>query len=300
MRPKAPQGDIVLGAFTPSDPLTAARRERIEKVIPFLETEGIRVVFGRRALRSQASDGASLAEDLMELAENPSVNALIATCGGKTSNALLPHLRYEVFAQVRKPIIGFSDVGVILNAITARTGLVTFYGPNVLSRLEESRDTSLKVLRKGYGSGVRSCSGSVCVVPGRSEGILIGGNLSTFTTSIAGSVYEPRSDRTILFWEAGSKDWRLIDQYLGALAVRGTLQSISGMLIGKIGEDPLLTSDEIAFLKARLQHLRVPVLWMPSFGHGHSENLAWPIGASVVLDASAEVVRLTERFVDED
>lgn len=290
----------IIGAFTPADPITSSRRPKIERGVSLLKSSGFAIKFGKNAYRqlghvsAPAKDRAS---DINDLVSDPDVSALIATTGGKGSNALLDLVDYDSILAARKPIIGFSDVGVLLNAITARTRLITFYGPNVLSKLDESEHYMLSELKSPSVNGIRSSNHGETIVEGVTEGRLIGGNLSTFTVSIAGTDNEPQFDRTILFWEAGSRDWRLIDQYICALRIRGVLNRIVGMVIGRLGEDDNLSNMERGLLHEWLGGLKLPVLRMPIFGHGRTENPIWPIGGLARLDATNGTLALLEPLV---
>ena len=291
----------VVGAFTPSDPITEHRGSGIERGVSLLRSSGLNVRFSRNAFGCVGHVSAAAetrAADMADLATDNRIHALMATCGGKCSNAVIVHLDYDLLLRARKPVTGFSDAGVILNAITAQTGLVTFYGPNVLSKLHETTHYALGSLRKPQSHELRESAHAIMLAPGTVEGRLIGGNLSTFTISIAGTEFEPRFPQTILFWEAGTRDWRLIDQYLTALEIRGVMSRICGMLIGKIGESAELHPAEQSFLRDRLKRFRIPVLWMPTFGHGDAENPIWPIGGLVRLDATFAKVICLEPFVD--
>src|ERR1043166_7877099 len=114
----------VIGAFTPADPITPPRRKRVERGVELLKSAGFETKFGRNAFRQIGHVSAppqDRASDINDLVRDMEVRALIATSGGKCSNALLDLLDYDAILASRKPIIGFSDVGVLLNAITART-----------------------------------------------------------------------------------------------------------------------------------------------------------------------------------
>lgn len=298
--PKAINGEGTLGAFTPSDPVTPTRKTQIERGVRLLSSYGFNVKFAKHAFIQRGYISASPEEraaDITQLASDGEIDALIATCGGKSSNALLHLLNYEVIFSSQKPIMGFSDVGVLLNAITAKTGLITFYGPNVLSKLHESDHSNLSSLKYVFNEDVRTCARSETINEGVIEGRLIGGNLSTFTISVAGTIYEPKYEKAILFWESGSRDWRLIDQYISALQIRGVLDRIHGMLIGKIGEDDDLSEDENWLLKYLLRDFTKPILRLPMFGHGKTENPLWPIGGLARLDATNKTVTLLEPIV---
>ena len=282
---RLPDSNVTIGGFSPSDPLIGHRLERAASIVRHLRQFDISVSFSSHALQSddgQSVAAAMRASDIHDLALDVSVHALIGACGGKASSQLLDLLDYRLLAKARKPIIGFSDVGVILNAITAKTGLVTFYGPNVLSKLNESKHSNLSALRTGVQRPVEN-EHAVQLVPGTAEGRLVGGNLSTFTIAISGTGFEPIFDSTILFWESGTRNWRDIGQYLTALHLRGTLGRIKGMLIGKIGDCYSLSDSERRFLLQFLAHLNIPILFSPFFGHGPADNPPLPIGGAVQL-----------------
>ena len=54
------------------------------------------------------------------------VKAILAVTGGYNANELLPYLDFELIAKHPKIICGYSDFTSLANAITAKTGLVTF------------------------------------------------------------------------------------------------------------------------------------------------------------------------------
>jgi muramoyltetrapeptide carboxypeptidase len=63
---------------------------------------------------------------------NPEVGAVVATSGGWTSLALLPHLDTDLLARHPTAFVGHSDLTVLLNVMTAATGMITYLGPMVL------------------------------------------------------------------------------------------------------------------------------------------------------------------------
>lgn len=98
-----------------------------------------------------------------------------ARYGGYNSNAVFDYLDYDVIMENPKILCGYSDPTSLINVIYAKTGLVTFHGPNfkTLSSLETDYgfsevkkrffDNNLKigrdsdeynVLKEGYSEGV--------------------------------------------------------------------------------------------------------------------------------------------------
>ncbi|OLZ64226.1 hypothetical protein AV521_36170 [Streptomyces sp. IMTB 2501] len=71
-------------------------------------------------------------DDLHAFISDPAIDAVVCAGGGKNANWLLRGLDYGLIAARPKPIVGVSDPSLLLNAITARTGMPTFHGPAVL------------------------------------------------------------------------------------------------------------------------------------------------------------------------
>lgn len=300
--PKLPfllsEGAIV-GGFGCSDPLSERSLEGIKRGTQLLESSGLGVHLAPSFAGTSSNEAGLLArvQGFNSLIADASVAALMATGGGKSANAILETLDYDLIAQARKPILGFSDACAILNAITAQSGLVTFYGPNVLAKLDLSRHYDLAALLTPTLPPPRGHAKASCLVPGQSAGRLIGGNLSAFATGIAGTAFEPQFGPSVLIWEAGGRDWPLIARYLGALRARGVHDRLSGMIVGKIGEEDWISEDELQLLRELVTPFDVPVLLLPTFGHGYAENEIWPLGSLVRLDATGKVVSFLEPMV---
>jgi len=73
-----------------------------------------------------------------------SVHAIFCLRGGYGSPRILPFLDYDLIAKNPKVLIGYSDVTALLNAIYARTGLITFHGPIARQNFTEYTVESFK------------------------------------------------------------------------------------------------------------------------------------------------------------
>ena len=108
-----------LGLFSPSSPGPVKYPERYRRSVTALRALGYEIVEGsssrgRRGYRSGLPE--ERAEDLHELVADDRVGAVVATIGGLNTIELLPYLDYDLLAEHAKPICGFSDVSVLLNA----------------------------------------------------------------------------------------------------------------------------------------------------------------------------------------
>ena len=75
--------------------------------------------------------------DLHEMFLDPSVRAIVAAIGGNHSCHLLPRLDFDLIRTHPTILMGFSDITVLNVAIWAKTGLVTFNGPALLTDFAE-------------------------------------------------------------------------------------------------------------------------------------------------------------------
>ncbi len=241
------------------------------------------------------------------------VRLLLPIRGGWGSSRILPYLDYETIRRHPKVLVGFSDITALLLGIYARTGLVTFHGPNGFSSWRALQtEWFRRVLfagealhftnppAPGDSDRLMATENRIrTIVPGRARGPLIGGNLSVLC-AIAGSPYFPSCEGAILFVEdVGEAPYR-IDRLLGQLHLAGVLDRLAGFAFGQCsGCSPgpgygALTLEEIL-------HERLVPLGIPAFSGayiGHVENLVTlPIGVRVEVDASLGSLRFLEPAV---
>jgi muramoyltetrapeptide carboxypeptidase len=309
VRRLSPNGTI--GIFSPSEPIVKSREERFNKGISILEKHGFKFKLGKNSLARSAYTAGSVddrLEDIYTLASDPEVGALMASWGGKSCNQLIKKFNYQEVSNARKPIMGFSDGDVLLNTITANTGLVTFHGPNVVGKLDETSHSNLSLLVSGEAIenknllGETSSKVAETIQGGKVTGRLFGGNLSTFVLSMFYfDLPQNLWDGGIFFWEEASMPPQLIDQYLTGLINAGFLDRIAGMIVGCfIHEDPVdwKRADGLATLRNVLSRYNYPILYCPTFGHMPVENPLLPIGAMCSLDAHAARLTLAEQIFE--
>jgi muramoyltetrapeptide carboxypeptidase len=76
--------------------------------------------------------------DIHGLVADPRVRVITSAIGGNHSCQLLPLLDWDVIRHQPKIFIGYSDMTVLNLAIYARTGLVTFNRPHLMTDFGES------------------------------------------------------------------------------------------------------------------------------------------------------------------
>ncbi|MDQ1344247.1 MAG: muramoyltetrapeptide carboxypeptidase [Patescibacteria group bacterium] len=149
-----------------------------------------------------SSSVASRVSDLHAAFSDPHVKAVFSVVGGYNSNQLLRYLDYDLIRTNPKILCGFSDITAIANAITAKTGMITYSGTHFSTwAMQKEFDFNLRYFRDCLCSdseyGVEHSSGwsddpwfmdqeNRTVVPdgdywvingGKAEGTVIGGHV---------------------------------------------------------------------------------------------------------------------------
>ena len=291
------KGDKI-GIFSPSEPLSGDRPQRMQPSLDLLR-KNFDYEFTPHAFESLGYVASTTEEgiaDINLLLAKDDVAALLASWGGKNCNRLIGKLPYSDFLVRRKPVIGFSDTGVMLNAISAVTGLITFYGPNIAGKLNESQHYDLRLLRGEYVPpfGEATDSHWTTITDGTATGRLFGGNLSTFVLGLAGSPQMAEIDESIFFWESASEPPQIIDQFLRCLANCGFLSRIKAMVVGDVEYSEVERKDRPIndLLREYGEEFDIPVVRIATFGHKSLENPAIPIGAVARLSTERQSVEL--------
>ena len=224
---------------------------------------------------------------------------------------MLPYLDFDVIRRNPKVVLGYSDITALLLGIHAKTGLVTFHGPNGMGRWDEfSVDYFRRILMQGEAvtfENPRKLSDrnaltqtehrTQTITGGKARGRLLGGNLTVLTTVI-GSPYLPQWDGAIFFCEdVGEGNYR-VDRMFTQLKLAGVLSKIKGFIFGTCsecspGDDNFgaLTFEEI--YADHIKPLGVPAWSGAMIGHAMPQ---WTLaeGIEVEVDADAGTVRMIE------
>jgi muramoyltetrapeptide carboxypeptidase len=70
------------------------------------------------------------AADINAMFADDEVKAVVCLRGGSGAARVLPLLDYEMIRRNPKPLLGYSDITALHNALLAKAGLVSFHGPN--------------------------------------------------------------------------------------------------------------------------------------------------------------------------
>lgn len=221
--------------------------------------------------------------------QDPSVDAIVCARGGFGCLRILPLLDFDVMRTNPKVFIGHSDITVLLAAITAKTGLVTFHGPLVTTLAdapESTRQSMLAAISSDMHLKVTPGRG-ITIKAGRAQGPMIGGNLATLC-HLLGTPFLPRFENHILFLEDRGEAHYRIDRMLFQMKLAGCFDGIAGLALGSFEECGAL--DGIyQIVQECFQDTSIPILAGFEVGHG-KQNLTIPFGLEATLDADKQVL----------
>ena len=251
---------------------------------------------GKEYLGKYAGTPVERLADLQWALDDPSIKAILCNRGGYGTIRLVDLLPREELAAHPKWLVGFSDI-TTLHGMETRAGVMSIHGTmGALMVSEEGRGLSSTLVRDILTGHVPEYR----IPPhpsdrfGTGTGILVGGNLCTFTPLLGTSADATAGDGIILFIEEVEEDMSHIDRLMNMLILNGVLDRCKGIILGEFtdcGANLDYGSVE-EMLCSYLTDYDIPVCC--GFPAGHDAlNLPLIMGAPVTLDVSSEGARLT-------
>jgi len=287
-----------------------------DKGIEKLKSIGLKVRIAEHALSQHfysAGTRKERLEDFHSLWNDPEVRILMMSQGGSTSNQLLDDIDYDMIRDDPKILTGISDGTTLLNAVHAKTGLVTFHGPdviwtfgremtpqfeeNVKSTFFDGRPIELRPNERWRHQSKPQIKypGWRCLREGKATGRLVGGHIRILASTILAG-YGPDFDGAILFLE-GTDNVARTHSFITALRLRGVFDSVAGVILGWFDESDLEDKElyrpvSEAFLEETKDY-DFPILEIGELGH-NVENYVLPIGCKATIDATKKRITLDE------
>ncbi|MDX2028011.1 MAG: LD-carboxypeptidase [Alphaproteobacteria bacterium] len=302
--PLKPKGTIGLVS-----PARWPKPEWIAKSKALLEKRGYQVVVHAQNYLKDgqlAGSDAARTEALMDMFDDSTIDAIMCVRGGTGAIRILDRLDYKLIKKNPKPFVGFSDITVLLQAISKRCGFATYHGPLGwnLAHTHDPRtlDDMLAVIGNKKKSIKTHFSEAECIRPGRAEGILTGGNIALLQHLI-GTPYDWTGKDSILFIEDVDEPIYKIDRMLQHMRLAGKFNGIRAILVGEMvdigdGETCYARKGETPYGRSLKQVLTealppdVPLCF--NFPCGHGKYLTTlPVGAHVKFALAARGAELS-------
>ncbi len=305
LKPKRLQAGDTIGIVAPASPLFP--EDKLEKAKAYLQSLGYTVKMGQHIKKMRgylAGSDDERADDINRMFADKSVKAIFCLRGGYGSPRLLRRLDYNLIRRNPKIFVGFSDITALCCAIFAKTGLITFSGPMLVSDMVSPDEYSQYHLwrmltnARRYGRFINhETHRLVGLRSGEAKGRLIGGNLSLLTALI-GTPYLPNMRKALLYFEDIGEEPYRIDRMLSQFENAGILEKLSGLIIGQMtdcfeddDEKPSLTLEEVMDDYLAWWSNGVPVCTNLSYGHT-KHKLTLPIGARAKLTVRGRQAKL--------
>ena len=287
-----------IGVISPSLPLKS--EQEVETAVKRLADYAVNVEF---------FTSKSKLEDFMR-AQASEADVIMTSRGGFNSVELLPKLD---FSKITKPLCGYSDITVLLNALLAQTGKVQYLGPNLKALNGDVDDYGIKnfisVALEQKGANYHPAKaymdthisktqtfanpGLTIINEGKAKGRLVGGNLCS-QIMLAGTKYYPVFDDMIIIAEeddlCGTETFNMFMRNLWALFNYDFAKNIRGLIIGRFMQNSFV---DVAAVKQKLQVFEalhhIPVI--AGFDTGHTlPQMTLPLGKEAILDTASDSV----------
>ncbi len=305
-------GDI-MGLIEPAsatyEPFDIQYVEEVVRAMGLIPKRGAHVLARHGYL---AGTDAQRAADVNAMFADKTVRAILCVRGGWGCARILPLLDYAMIAKNPKPLIGYSDITALHMALQAKTGMVSFHGPNGLSVWgKQSFECFKPILFEGAKYSYRNPMPTEdrlvqkkwrtqIIRGGTARGKLIGGNL-TVLSALVGTPYLPDFDGAILFLEDVAEAEYRIDRMLTQLALAGILKKLRGVIFGtctdcKDGDRNIGGFTLTEIFQHHFGSLGVPAFQGAFVGH-ISDQFTFPIGVQVEMNADLGTLQMLEPAV---
>jgi muramoyltetrapeptide carboxypeptidase len=251
--------------------------------LDFVRFDGI-----KQPLRNLAAPDDVRLDHLFRALSDPEWDAVWCVRGGYGVTRIIERIPFDALRP--KPLIGFSDLTPLLDALASRVGSPAIHGP-MLHSLPETDDASRRWLADLLdGEPLPALPGDAWV-PGTAAGPLVGGNLCMLAAA-CGTPYQTDARGCVLVLEEINEEAYKVDRLLQQLRSAGVLDGVVGVAVGEMKDcdgpaNGAYSVDDV--LQDHLGRLGVPVLAHLPVGHG-SANRAFVVRSDARIADGALLV----------
>ena len=272
-------------------------QEALEQAAEAIKKWGLQPVIGPHTnslnVNAYAGTADERAADLLWALEDDAVKAVICSRGGYGAIHLLNRIPQECYLQHPKWFIGHGDITTLLYTIVG-AGVMCIHGPmafQIASCQEPASSITRNIL---FGTLPQyKISGNPYNQVGCAEGILVGGNLSSYSSIVGTRFHLPPKQDIILFIEEVEESLHSIDRLFYMLRLQLDFERVKGIIFGtfsSIKYDLQYGSVE-QMLIAHLHEYEIPVCC--GFPVGSNSCIPLIEGAPCSLEVSLDKAVLT-------
>ena len=306
MNPKLLKKGNTIGIIAPSKPFNSEKEFELNNFIKYMEEKGFKIKLSKNFFKKDKYDVCAgtpemRANDFNEAFKDKEIDAIWCFQGGDTANQIINLIDYELIKKNPKPLLGKSDIDLLLLAVNKMTGLNTIHccDPKIGSERELDFEYTKKWFDKRLIQGLKEIEPSTewtCINEGVAEGKIIGCNLITII-KMAGTKYFPDFNDSIFFLETFRTSPSELIWQITHLKNLGVFEKTKGVVIGNnYGfQSEEYKAEEI--IKGLIEEYNLPILKINEFGH-YQPHAFLPIGAGVRLDATNKKIEIMEDFAE--
>lgn len=302
---KLNKGDTI-GILSPAGPLKDL--SGIDTAKKYFENAGYKVKVAPHARERKyflAGEDKNRLADLNNFFTDKEIKAIICSRGGYGTIRLLEKIDYDIIKNNPKIFVGYSDITALLNNFAEKSGLVCFHGPLAVSDFgaENVNPYTEKVFfdilegKTEIPYRYENPGNYECIVKGKAEGVLCGGNLSVLC-GLLGTPYFPDVTGKILILEDIGEPLYKIDRMLVQLKLAGVFEKAAGILFGEFTSVPESDDDltPAELVREHTKDLNIPVGY--GFACSHAEAKATlPFGVKFIFNSGDFAFEIAEGYI---
>ena len=266
---------------------------KITKAINIFKSWGLNVVIGNHIFDKNghfAGTDKNREKDFQKALDNKNIKAIWCARGGYGAVRIIDNLNFDSYLKNPKWIIGFSDITVIhnklnlLNSESIHAMMITGFDD-----IDQNNDSLSKLKNVLFGDNLSySINSNKNNKTGKSEGILVGGNLTLIQSTIGSKTELKMKDKILFIEEIGEYAYH-IDRMLHSLKRADYFENCKGLIVGQISDVKKNTTDFGRSINELildvLDEYNFPILF--DFPAGHEKtNFPIILGRKVILDVS--------------
>jgi muramoyltetrapeptide carboxypeptidase len=266
---------------------------KITKAINIFKSWGLNVVLGNHIYDKNghfAGTDKNREKDFQKALDNKNIKAIWCARGGYGAVRIIDKLNFDNYLKNPKWIIGFSDITVIhnklnfLNSESIHAMMITGF-----EDIDQNNDSLSKLKNVLFGDSLSySIASNKNNKTGKSEGIIVGGNLTLIQSTIGSKTELKMKDKILFIEEIGEYAYH-IDRMLYSLKRAGYFENCKGLIVGQISDVKKNTTDFGRSINELildvLDEYNFPILF--DFPAGHEKtNFPIILGRKVILEVS--------------
>ena len=254
----------------------------IEQAVQNIKALGYKVKLSKNIYdqeRYLAGSDMGKLEALYDFVQDPEIKLILNARGGYGSIRLINKIDYEIIKANPKPFCGFSDITALLLMFYKKCGLITYHGPMACSDFTGGNINNFtqEQFFKVLNNETLEFTGGKIYKPGKAEGILWGGNLST-VVSLCGQDFIPDEDFIFFTEDLNEPVYKIDKMFTQLFNIEKFSKNCKAIILGDF-----LNTDNDTWLEELFKTFTPPTVGGFKITHS-KEKITLPVGKFAKLE----------------